>query len=227
MANNSKSLRIRLIESAADLFIKNGYYNTTLKMIADGAHTNTGSLAWEFKTKEEILYELVGFVIENQFRVTEEIATVYTKDKILIYAFEACLQLHIAELDEHIREMYDVSYTMPRTSQKIFKVMAAKFEELFKEYQPNFTRKDFYEREIAAAGIMRNYLVTPCDMYFEMFRKIEIFLESTLLLFEVPKYKVKEAIEFVNFFNMREIAEDVLNNLNAYFISRLENKNLF
>lgn len=38
MANNSKSLRIRLIESAADLFIKNGYYNTTLKMIADGAH---------------------------------------------------------------------------------------------------------------------------------------------------------------------------------------------
>ena len=35
MANNSKSLRIRLIESAADLFIKNGYYNTTLKMIAD------------------------------------------------------------------------------------------------------------------------------------------------------------------------------------------------
>ncbi len=37
----------------------------------------------------------------------------------------------------------------------IFKVMAAKFEELFKEYQPNFTRKDFYEREISAAGIMR------------------------------------------------------------------------
>lgn len=190
-------------------------------------HTNTGSLAWEFKTKEEILYELVGFVIENQFRVTEEIATVYTKDKILIYAFEACLQLHIAELDEHIREMYNVSYTMSHTSQKIFKVMAAKFEELFKEYQPNFTRKDFYEREIAAAGIMRNYLVTPCDMYFEMSRKIEIFLESTFLLFEVPKYKVKEAIEFVNFFNMKEIAEDVLNNLNAYFISRLESKNLF
>lgn len=52
------SAKARILHAAAKLFLKNGYYNSSLKMIAKEADSNTGSLGWAFKLKEEILCEL-------------------------------------------------------------------------------------------------------------------------------------------------------------------------
>ena len=226
MATKNKSIRLRLLESASKLFIENGYANTSLKMIAEGAQTNTGSLAWEFKTKEDILTELVEIVFEKQFTITNDIAKIYTNDELLLHVFECVLQLQLAELNENIREMYNVSYSLESSSKVIFNVMTKAFQRIFKNHLPHFTKKDFYEREIAAAGIMRNFISVPCDMYFEMDRKIAVFLETTLLIFELPKYKIKEALDFMKLFDMKDIAQSMLNDLHRYFCEKLEEKYL-
>ena len=92
--------------------------------------------------------------------------------------------------------------------------------DVFKDHLPHLEEKDFYELEIASAGIMRGYLTVPCDMYFTMDRKVRKFLETTFKIYDVPKEKIEEAIEFVSRFNFNEIASAVINNLFKYLEKR-------
>ena len=46
-----------------------------------------------------------------------------------------------------------------------------------------------------------------------MERKIKVFLETTFLIYEVPKAKIKEAIDFVMKFDWKLIAQGVIDNM--------------
>ena len=46
--------------------------------------------------------------------------------------------------------------------------------------------EDFYEMEIASAGIMRGFMSVPCDLYFTMDAKLSRFLDCSLKLYNVP-----------------------------------------
>ena len=214
--------RKRILHAAAKLFLKHGYYNSSLKMIAKEANTNTGSVGWAFKAKEEILCELVTYVFDKQFETTEKLLEGITDDRVLFLAVEATLQLYMAEANEQVREMYNVSYSFSGSAKVIYNKMTEKLQEIFKEYLPQLKTKDFYEREIASAGIMRNFITVPCDMYFEMGRKIHTFLETTFLVYNVSKEKIDETIGFVAKFDMKKIAQDTLNSLLEYIDQRID-----
>ena len=164
---------------------------------------------------------MVGLVVECQFDQTKKILKDVTNDKIFIYAFETVLQLHMAESIEHIREMYSVSYSLPNSTQAIYDVITSKIEETFKNNLPDYKTKDFYELEIASAGIMRGYINMPCDMYFTMDRKVRRFLETTFKIYEVSKEKIEETIKFVSMFDFKSIANEVIKSLFEYLNSRI------
>ena len=88
-----------------------------------------------------------------------------------------------------MREMYNVSYSLFNSSQKVYDTITNKLEFIFKEHLPNLETKDFYELEIASAGIMRNFMSVPCDIYFTMEHKIRRFLETTFLIYRVDDKK--------------------------------------
>ena len=214
------SVRSRVLHAAAKLFLERGYQSSTLRRIADTAGVNYGSLCFAFKSKENILCELVAYVLEAQFEATERLLRDVTDDKILFYAAETTLQLHIAESSEHMREMYNVSYSLPASTEIIQRQLTCKLEDIFHEQLPYFQTKDFYEREIASGGIMRGFMSVPCDMYFTMKRKVKSFLETTFLVYEVPKDKIAEAVEFVSRFDFEAIARETIGNMLAYLESK-------
>ena len=92
--------------------------------------------------------------------------------------------------------------------------------EIFREHLPALAAKDFYEREIAAAGIMRNFISVPCDIYFTMERKIRVFLETTLLIYEIPRERILEIIGFVSQFDFRSVADRVLSGMLRFLEER-------
>ena len=212
--------RSKILHAAAKLFLSQGYAESTVKEIAQEAGVNMGSLTFVFKNKENILCELVGFVLEGQFEATETLLKGITEDKVLFYAVETVMQLHMAESSEHMREMYAVSYSLPHSSQIIYRTITGKLEYIFKEYLPHLESKDFYEREIASGGIMRGFMTVPCDMYFTMERKVKSFLETTFLVYEVPKEKIQEAIEFVGRFDFKKIAQETMEKMLKYLESK-------
>ncbi len=210
----------KILHAAAKLFLAKGYTNTTLKEIATLSGVNYGSLMFAFRSKDLILSELVGFVLDGQFEYTEKILRGKTDDKILFYAAETTLQLYMAESSEHIRELYSLAYSQSASSDIIYNKITLKLAEIFKEQYPDFTQGEFYEKELASAGIMRNYMTRPCGIYFTMDRKVKAFLENTLLLYEIPRGKIEEAIKFVSQFDFKTIAQQVIDNMLAYLESK-------
>ena len=159
-------------------------------------------------------------MLEGQFEATEKLLAGKTHDKLLFYAAETTLQLYIAESSEHIRELYTLSYSLQNSSDIIYEKITMKLAYIFKERYPGFGADDFYEKELASAGIMRNYLTRPCDIFFPMERKVRAFLENTFLIYEIEKEKREEAIRFVMQFDWKAIAQGVIDNLLGYLESK-------
>ena len=207
---NHELMKKKVLYVSARLFLEQGFTATPLKQIAKEAEINIGSLMNLFKTKEDILCELVSYMHERQFAKTIELINGITSDKILFYATESCLQLYIAETGEHVRDLYGAAYSMPNSSAIVQKHMTEKLESIFKESFPELETKDFYELEIATSGIMRAFMTIPCNMYFTMDRKISRFLETTLKIYDIPKEKIKEIDTFVLQFDFEKIAQEMI-----------------
>lgn len=214
-------VKSKILHAAAKLFLSIGYEKATVVRIAEEAKVNRGSVIYAFKNKENIVCELVAYVIEGQFSAIDKLLEGKTEDRILKYAAETTLQLYMAESSEHMREMYNVAYSMPNTSNIIYHTITKKLQEAFGESLPHWETKDFYEREISSAGIMRNHMSVPCDIYFTMERKVRSFLESTLLLYRVPDGKIDEAIRFVSGFDWGRIAGEVTEHMLSYLESKV------
>ncbi len=214
--NETKILKTKVLLSAAKLFLTKGYTNTTVKEIAKAAEISTSTLMYVFGSKEEMLADLVKYVLDGQFKTAAKLIDGKTDDKILFYAFETTMQLHMAESSEYIRDLYSAAYSMPATSDIIQHTITHKLEDIFKESLPHLETKDFYELEIASGGIMRGFMKVPCDMYFTMDRKVKRFLETTFKLYDVPQEKIDEAVKFVSEFDFNEIAENTIQTMLNY-----------
>lgn len=212
--------RTLVLHSATKLFIEKGYTNTRIKDIADDSGVGYNEIFRMFIDKDNLLSQLVNLVIEHQFEMSIKYLNDQANDELLLYIFECVLQLYICEINDNIREMYAVSYSMPNTSQKIYDYITKKLENVFHKYLPEYETKDFYELEIAAAGIMRGFIINPCNMYFTIDRKVNRFIKTLLKVFEVPKEEVEGIIKKIEKFKMKEYSIEVINTLYEYISNR-------
>lgn len=210
---NSELHRRRILQTAANLFLSQGYTATTLRELAKESGVNIGSLMHLFENKENILCALVSVVLDGQFSAVQELLGNMTDDKILFWAAETTLQLHMAESSEQIRDLYITAYSLPKTSDIIRHSIAERMSEYFLPYNPGYQEKDFYEMEIASGGVIRGFMSVPCDMYFTMDAKVARYLETSFRIYRVPPEKTQEAIQFVSQFDFAQIAQNVVHSL--------------
>lgn len=208
-----KETRRKLLVASAELFLTKGFTATKMREIEGKSGVERNDLIRIFGNKENILAALVKYVLEEQFAAAMKLLQGKTTDKILFYAAETTLQLHIVESSEHLRELYAMAYSLPNTTEIIQETITGKLEYIFKEHLPNLEKKDFYMLEIASGGIMRGFMTIPCNMWFTMDEKINAFLETTFSLYKVPEEKVKEAIEFVSQFDFKQSAEKLIQDM--------------
>ena len=210
---NSELHRRKILLKAANMFLSQGYMQTTLRELAKKSGVNIGSLMHLFENKENILCALVSVVLDGQFSAVQKLLSNMTDDKILFWAAETTLQLYMAESSEQIRDLYITAYSLPKTSDIIRRSIAEKMSEYFLPYNPGYQEKDFYEMEIATGGIIRGFMSVPCDMYFTMDVKVARYLETSFRVYKVPQEKTQEAIQFVSRFDFAQIAQNVIDSL--------------
>ncbi len=218
MANNKPgrnhdAMKKRILFIAAKHFLELGYTNTTMKVVASSTGLSSGSITNLFGTKEDILCGLVKYVIEAQFDTTGKLLREVTDDKLMFYAAETVLQLHIVEMDENLREIYSLAYSLPKSSAVLQETITNKLENIFKEHLPDLETKDFYMLEIATGGIMRGFMTVPCNMWFTMDMKIEAFLRNVLRLYYIPEDRINQAIAFVKKFDFARIARETIDGI--------------
>jgi len=210
---NYENMRKHVLYIAAQLFLERGYSATTLKSIATQAQINIGSLMHLFGSKEELLCELVRFVLEGQFTAAAQLLQEIPHDPVSYYAVETVLQLHMAESHAYIRELYAVAYSLPKSAEIIHKAVTGKLERIFGAYLPDRQTHDFYMLEIASGGMIAGFMAIPCDMWFTMERKVTAFLEAALRIYCVPEEKIQSAIAFAAQFDFPAIAQRTIDGM--------------
>ena len=211
---NYDEVHKKALNTAALLFLKHGYTATSVRMIAQEAGVGLTAMLREFGNKENMLCELVQFVLEGQFRATKEMLAGVTDDPVLYYAAETTLQLCMAESDEAIRDLYSAAYSLPESAELIRRAVSDELLGIvFRDYLPNHTPLDFYELEIASGGIIRGYMTVPCTPEFTMEIKVQRFLGASLRIYGVPDEKVQEAIEFVKRFDYPAVAKKTIDDM--------------
>lgn len=206
--------RNKLLHVAIELFLKNGYEKTTTAAIAKGAGMTPSSFFAAFESKEELLLILVKTMFSKQFESVGQFGSV-SEDPVLHYSIETSLQICIAELSEPLRDLYVTAYSLPTTSEYIYSSMAPRLQKIFAEYLPEAKLKDFYEMDIASAGIMRAHMARKCDMYFTIENKLIRFLQSSLTLYSVPKQVQTQITDRVLKMNLQAYAEQIIQKLVA------------
>ena len=217
-----EKVRERTLFAAAELFLEKGYTDTTMRGLAQRADVDVSSINRAFGCKENILCELVAYVLNGQFETMAVMLKGVTDDPLLFYAAETTMQLYMAESDESIRNLYLAAYSMPQSIDIIHQTITEKLEQIFKAHLPQLMTRDFYELEIATSGIMRSFMARPCDMYFTIERKVMRFLETTFRIYRVPETKIQEAIEFVRKFDFPDIAKKTIDRMLQYLKESIE-----
>ena len=198
----------KVLRAAVALFLEKGYTRTTTGEIAKAAGIGQSSFFHVFPSKEALLLELVQRMFGGQFNLAEQHSG--TEDPVFLYAVETSLQLHIAELTEPLRELYVMAYSLPTTSDYLYRSTAKRLQAIFGPYLPDAQPKDFYEMEIASGSIMRGFMSVPCDLYFTTEAKIARFLDCSLKLYDIPREKRKTITEAVLRMNLHTMATGII-----------------
>lgn len=197
-----------MLKAATFLFLDQGYEKTTTTQIAKAAGMSQASFFAAFESKEAILLELTKIMFSSQFIAAE--AMMPADNPLLLYALETGLQLHITELSEPLRELYVATYTLSSTSKFVYQSTVKKLMKIFAPYLPDAKENDFYELEIASAGVTRGFMAQPCDMYFTMERKLRSYLSCCFRIYKVPEEVYTPIIEAALSRDLKADAERII-----------------
>ena len=212
-----------VMHAAARMFLEKGYAHSSGREIAERAGVNISTMKKAFGHKENVLTELVAYVLEGQFASAKKLVAGKTDDPVLFYAAETALQLYMADSDAAVRELYATAYSLPGPSELIRKSVSAQLTSVvFRAYNPGYSAADFYELEAASGGVIRSYMLLDCTPDFPMEKKVRRFLEATLRIYRVPEEKLDEALRFIEQFDYPVIARQTIHDLLDYLEKRIE-----
>lgn len=212
--------RNKMLLAAIQLFLEQGYEKTTTAQISRAAGMSPTSFFAAFENKEALLLKLTQIMFENQFEKARSFAE--NHEPLMVYCLETALQINITELSESLREIYVMAYTLPSTSEYIYRSTAIQIKNIFAAYMPDAEDKDFYEMDIASGSITRGFMAKPCDMYFTLDRKLRRYLDCCLKLYNVPTEKRNSLIEAVLAVDLNSVADKLIEEIVAKAETGLE-----
>lgn len=149
MAERMRQTKNRILQTAKDIFLEQGYRRTTIRQIVERSGITSGSIYNIFSSKEEIFNTLAGDVLENCIHMVEKEAG--GESPIYQYAAVLLVEMEAIAHDERVRELYQEAYTSP----VMFEEVVKRHLRLEKEFFGESYGKLFKEDEILA----RNYMV--------------------------------------------------------------------
>lgn len=203
--------RAQVLRYAVELFLEQGYQETTLDQIAQRIDRTKGAVLRAYPDKESILYALVTHMFRVQFSTARSLLGEKT-DPLLVYCVETAMQLHICELGEPLRDLYTSAYTLPTTSDFIYRSTAQELRLIFGKYLPDAAQSDFYELDLVSGGVMRGLMARKCDMYFTIEKKITLFLQCALKIYDVPAQERETVIPQVLAMDLAAMARSTVEN---------------
>lgn len=211
--NRSELTKLEIIRYATKKMLETGYTNTQVRAIAKELNISPGNLTFHYRTKEDMLAELVELLCDFQWKMMEEAKEGYSST--MAVCLELAAMASICEEDEVARDFYLSAYTSPKCLAIIRKNDTARAKGVFKEYCLNWTDENFEEAEILAAGIEYSTLNTS-GVTVALKTRIAGAMNNILSIFNVPEEIRKMNIDRVLSKDFRKLGRRVLNEFKQY-----------
>lgn len=122
---SSESTKDRLLKEAAKLFMVHGYEGTTMRNIANATGIKLGSIAYHFKSKQDILYATMSTVIESGEE--RALATLQTSGNIN-YKLQSLIEV---ELDSFLNDTGAIVVKEWRCLQKEYRTLLIQHQQVY------------------------------------------------------------------------------------------------
>ena len=212
--NRSELTKLEIIRYATKKMLETGYTNTQVRAIAKELNMSPGNLTFHYRTKEDMLAELVELLCDFQWKMMEEEAK-EGYSSIMAVCLELAAMASMCEEDEVARDFYLSAYSSPKCLAIIRKNDTARAKEVYKEYCPNWTDENFEEAEILVAGIEYSTLNTS-GVTVALETRIAGAMNNILSIFNVPEEIRKMKIDRVLSKDFRKLGRRVLNEFKQY-----------
>lgn len=215
--------RLQIIQLAANLFIEEGYSNTSLNKLAKLLDLSTGNITFYFKTKEHLLAVLVDELFDFQNLLMEQAAD-EGKSSLLAYCLELASIAAACEEDEAVRDFYAAIYTSELTLNLIRENDTEKTRTVFRPFHPEWDDARWVATENIVSGIEFSTIMTR-ETDTPLAEQIELTLDAIMLLYGVPDELRRLKIEKILAMDYRALGRSILGDFKEY-IQKVNEENL-
>ena len=208
MAKRKATTRAEIIKVATEMYLENGYSNTTTKAICDRIGISTGNLTFYFPTKEHLLDILVEMVCDFQWELMKQTVE-EGNTSLMAYCLEFITMAAACEQDEIIKDFFLSSYKHPMTLETIRRNDVEKTKMVFGSFNNDWQDLHYIEAETLVSGIEYGTLMTTGDS-LGLDVRINGALRTILKIYLVPRELGLAKIQKAMALNYREIGKNTL-----------------
>jgi AcrR family transcriptional regulator len=192
-AHAMNGVRTRILASAKELFVQQGYKKTTIRQIVQHSGILTGSIYYFFKNKEDIFQALILSLLRQCiYLINKNFAE---KSPAFKYAAMCMVEFKAVEINEWARESYFEGYTSIAIFEKMVDHVASNTIDMFKNSKNTFSDEEYFQRSLLIKGAMRSYV---SQLYFHHHTDQQQFLElliyTSLDLLAVDEEEIQAVI---------------------------------
>lgn len=216
MAHKEKfQTRLEIIKLASEMFLTQGYTDTSTKKMAKALDISVGNLAYHFPTKEHLLAEMAERICDYHLLVMEtEIDEGRTS--LLAYLLELTSMMAICDENEVAKDLYTSIYKNPMTLGMMRKADSEKAKHIFTEYCPDWTDEDFILTENAVSGIEYASIMKENAEAFSLDKRIVKTLRMVMKAYNVPADIREQKIQKVLSIDYRKIGRQFVKGFTEY-----------
>lgn len=215
--------RLQIIQTAANLYIENGYSKTTNKELATLLDVSPGNITFYFPTKDHLLAVLVNELCDFQSLLMEHAAE-EGKSSMLAYCLELTSMAAACEESEVARDFFVSSYSSELTLRMIRANDTEKTRNVFGAYCPDWDEEMWQATENIVSGIEYATLMTR-EQDIPLPVQIERTLNTIMTIYRVPEELRLTKIQKVLAMDYRALGRRILGEFREY-IEKVNEENL-
>lgn len=213
-ARKMNTTKIEILRVATEMFLKNGYTDTTIKYISDSLGISTGNLTFHYPTKEHLLTLLVEMLCDFQWKVMER-ETKTNGSPLAALCLELPAIAATCQDNAIARDFYLSAYSHAMPLDVIRRNDARKAQLVFGRFCQQWQRSDYAAAEDIASGIEYGILLnTDCSVPLE--HRLRYGMNTLLQLYQVPAALREETIARVLGMDYRQIGLQILREFREY-----------
>ncbi len=183
--------------------------------IAKELGISTGNINFHYPTNEHLLTAFVKELCDFQWRMIEVLEQ-EDKSPLLALCIEFATNAAIAEESNAMRDIFISAYTHPMPLAVIRENDTKKTQQIFKEFNPDWTEEQFRVMETLYSGIEYAVFSSAGQDGISLDMRVACGLDAALRLYNVPEALRNQKLEKIIAMDYRSFGKRILSDFKDY-----------